>query len=59
MADFHQMLEQLVEAQGLDPGVAARLLPGTYGWFLEPEPTFRQAWNLNEYVYTAEYVATQ
>ena len=26
MADFHRMLEQLVEAQGLDPGVAARLL---------------------------------
>lgn len=26
MADFHRMLEQLVEARGLDPGVAARLL---------------------------------
>ena len=38
---------------------AARLLPGTYGWFLEPEPAFRQAWNLDEYVYTAEYVSTQ
>ncbi len=38
---------------------AARLLPGTYGWYLEPEPDFRQAWNLDEYVYTAEYVSTQ
>ena len=26
MADFHRMLEQLVAAPGLDPGVAAQLL---------------------------------
>lgn len=38
---------------------AARLVPGEYGWFLEPEPDFRQAWNLDEYVYTAEYVSVQ
>lgn len=36
---------------------AARLVPGEYGWFLEPESAFRQTWNLDEYVYTAEYVS--